>query len=175
MDVWLPLTGPHWGPGRQPWPVPDWESNQRPFGSQASAQSTEPHQPRLSVSSLKLFYCAQIFKIPFQPFVQFCHILCSKGPRFGQWVPLHMASRPLDMPPFVWHCLPRDTPQPCPNPPHAPPPSGFSHFSKGLWLPLGGSWLEPPMWALDVLTAAGVTPPPPSRRAELVSPRTGSC
>ena len=24
---------------------PDWESNQQPFGSQASAQSTEPHQP----------------------------------------------------------------------------------------------------------------------------------
>ena len=24
---------------------PDWESNQRHFGSQASAQSTEPHQP----------------------------------------------------------------------------------------------------------------------------------
>ena len=24
---------------------PDWESNRRPFGSQASAQSTEPHQP----------------------------------------------------------------------------------------------------------------------------------
>ena len=24
---------------------PDWESNQRPFGSQASTQSTEPHQP----------------------------------------------------------------------------------------------------------------------------------
>ena len=24
---------------------PDWESNQRPFGSQARAQSTEPHQP----------------------------------------------------------------------------------------------------------------------------------
>ena len=23
---------------------PDWESNQRPFGSQASTQSTEPHQ-----------------------------------------------------------------------------------------------------------------------------------
>ena len=30
---------------------PDWESNQRPFGSQASAQSTEPHQsgPMLNV------------------------------------------------------------------------------------------------------------------------------
>ena len=27
---------------------PDWESNQRPFGSQASTQSTEPHQPGLS-------------------------------------------------------------------------------------------------------------------------------
>ena len=26
---------------------PDWESNQRPFGSQARAQSTEPHQPGL--------------------------------------------------------------------------------------------------------------------------------
>ena len=26
---------------------PDWESNWRPFGSQASAQSTEPHQPGL--------------------------------------------------------------------------------------------------------------------------------
>ena len=24
---------------------PDWELNQRPFGSQASTQSTEPHQP----------------------------------------------------------------------------------------------------------------------------------
>ena len=24
---------------------PDWESDQRPFGSQAGAQSTEPHQP----------------------------------------------------------------------------------------------------------------------------------
>ena len=30
---------------RNPDTCPDWESNQRPFGSQASAQSTEPHQP----------------------------------------------------------------------------------------------------------------------------------
>ena len=28
---------------------PDWESNQRPFGSQAGAQSTEPHQPGLII------------------------------------------------------------------------------------------------------------------------------
>ena len=27
---------------------PDWESNQQPFGSQACAQSTEPHQPGLN-------------------------------------------------------------------------------------------------------------------------------
>ena len=26
---------------------PDWESNQQPFGLQASTQSTEPHQPGL--------------------------------------------------------------------------------------------------------------------------------
>ena len=26
---------------------PDWESNWRPFGSQAGTQSTEPHQPGL--------------------------------------------------------------------------------------------------------------------------------
>ena len=26
---------------------PDWESNQQPFGLQAGAQSTEPHQPGL--------------------------------------------------------------------------------------------------------------------------------
>ena len=32
----------HQGPGPQL--RPDWESNWQPFGSQASAQSTEPHQ-----------------------------------------------------------------------------------------------------------------------------------
>ena len=30
---------------RNPGMRPDWESNQRPFGLQAGAQSTEPHQP----------------------------------------------------------------------------------------------------------------------------------
>ena len=30
-----------------PGTCPDWESNQRPFGSQAGAHSTEPHQPGL--------------------------------------------------------------------------------------------------------------------------------
>ena len=32
---------------RNPGMCPDWESNWRPFGSQASAQSTEPHRPGL--------------------------------------------------------------------------------------------------------------------------------
>ena len=31
---------------------PDWESNQWPFGSQASTQSTEPHQPGLYLKFL---------------------------------------------------------------------------------------------------------------------------
>ena len=36
---------------------PDWELNQRPFGSQAGAQSTEPHQPGSSfVSEIKFSY-----------------------------------------------------------------------------------------------------------------------
>ena len=48
INVWLPLAHPLLGdlfcnPGM----CPDWESNQRPFGSQAGTQSTEPHQPGL--------------------------------------------------------------------------------------------------------------------------------
>ena len=39
------LHAPYWGPSPNPGMCPDWESNQRPLGSQASAQSTEPHQP----------------------------------------------------------------------------------------------------------------------------------
>ena len=39
---WVPPTGDlAWNPGM----CPDWELNQRPFGSQANAQSTELHQP----------------------------------------------------------------------------------------------------------------------------------
>ena len=37
---------------RNPGMCPDWESNQQPFGLQASAQSTEPHQPGL----LRIFF-----------------------------------------------------------------------------------------------------------------------
>ena len=38
---------PNWQCGPHPGMCPDWESNCRPFGSQASAQSTEPHHPGL--------------------------------------------------------------------------------------------------------------------------------
>ena len=46
ISVWLPLTHLLLGT----WPATqacalDWESNPWPFGSQASTQSTEPHQP----------------------------------------------------------------------------------------------------------------------------------
>ena len=34
---------------------PDWESNQRPFGSQASTQSTEAHQPGMHQFLFKLY------------------------------------------------------------------------------------------------------------------------
>ena len=48
ISVWLPLAHPI----PATWPATqacalDWESNWRPFGSQAGAQSVEPHQPGL--------------------------------------------------------------------------------------------------------------------------------
>ena len=43
-------VAPTGDPARNPGMCPDWESNQRPFGSQAGAQSTEPHQPGLFFS-----------------------------------------------------------------------------------------------------------------------------
>ena len=48
INVWLSLTHPLLGT----WPTTQacaliWELNLQPFGSQASAQSTEPHQPGL--------------------------------------------------------------------------------------------------------------------------------
>ena len=46
ISVWLPLMHPQWGPGHNPGMCPDWELNLQPSGSQVSAQSTEPHQPR---------------------------------------------------------------------------------------------------------------------------------
>ena len=48
INVWLPLA--HSAPGNwahNPGMFPDWESNQQPFGLQASAHSTGPHQPGL--------------------------------------------------------------------------------------------------------------------------------
>ena len=38
---------------RNPGMCPDWESNQRPFGSQAGTQSTKPHQPGLLLLFLR--------------------------------------------------------------------------------------------------------------------------
>ena len=56
IDVWeihelvascMPLAGDL---ARNPGMYPDWELNQQPFGSQASTQSTEPHQTGLNIS-----------------------------------------------------------------------------------------------------------------------------
>ena len=50
INVWLPFTCPPTEDlACNPGICPDWELNQRPFGSQASTQSTEPHQPELFV------------------------------------------------------------------------------------------------------------------------------
>ena len=40
-------SAPYWDLACNPGMCPDWELNQQPFGSQACAQSTEPHQPGL--------------------------------------------------------------------------------------------------------------------------------
>ena len=46
INVWLPLSCSLLGTwARNPGKCPDWESNQRPFGSQAGTQPTEPRQP----------------------------------------------------------------------------------------------------------------------------------
>ena len=51
INVWLPLAHPNWGPDLacNPGMCPDCESNQPPFGSQASTQSTEPHESGLTL------------------------------------------------------------------------------------------------------------------------------
>ena len=46
INVWLPLERPPTGDlACNPGICPDQKPNRQPFGSQASAQSTEPHQP----------------------------------------------------------------------------------------------------------------------------------
>ncbi|KAF6088257.1 hypothetical protein HJG60_008113 [Phyllostomus discolor] len=46
----LSHASPPRGPACNPGLHPDWELNQQPFGSQASAQATEPHQPGHRIS-----------------------------------------------------------------------------------------------------------------------------
>ena len=58
--LWHALS---WGPGQQPGMCPDWESNRRPSCSQASAQSTEPHQPGLRYS-ISFENCIDICTVP---------------------------------------------------------------------------------------------------------------
>ena len=59
INVWLPLTCSPLGT----WPATqacalDWESNQRPFGSQVRAQSTELCQPGLIITSPSISFCS---------------------------------------------------------------------------------------------------------------------
>ena len=45
INVWLPLASPTGDLAHNSGMCPELEWNGRPFGSQASTQSTEPHQP----------------------------------------------------------------------------------------------------------------------------------
>ena len=59
INVWLPLARPLLGDlACTSGMCPDWESNWQPLGSQASAQSTEPHQPG-PVSGVLIQACVQ--------------------------------------------------------------------------------------------------------------------
>ena len=57
-----PPTG---GLAHNPGTCPDWESDRWPFGSQASAQSTEPHQPglRTIIFKIVLYIKTMLFSI----------------------------------------------------------------------------------------------------------------
>ena len=58
----LPTGGLAHNPGM----FPDWELDPRPFGSQASTQSTEPHQPGIVLSFIVfIFISPLIFIISF--------------------------------------------------------------------------------------------------------------
>ena len=48
---------------------PDWELNQRPFGSQAGTQSTEPHQPGSILFYSFFFFFLFFFKISIYLFI----------------------------------------------------------------------------------------------------------
>ncbi|KAF6125283.1 hypothetical protein HJG60_009802 [Phyllostomus discolor] len=49
INVWLSCAPPNGDLAHNPGVCPDWELNWQPFGSQASTQSTEPHQPGQSI------------------------------------------------------------------------------------------------------------------------------
>ena len=62
--MWLPLTLPLLGT----WPAtqamcPDWELNQKSFGSQASTQSTESHQPGLELFFFLIVVQLQVLEL----------------------------------------------------------------------------------------------------------------
>ena len=74
---------------------PDWESNQGPFVSQASTQSTEPHQPGLHINFVSCNYTRFICSNSFLTFKKICVGFCVYTLVVRQSHTLH--SIPLDI------------------------------------------------------------------------------
>ena len=74
---------PYLGPNLacNPGMCPDWESNQLSFGSQAGAQSTEPHQPGLIITI-------------FNPHSRTCLLILEREERERNTDPLPLISAP---------------------------------------------------------------------------------
>ena len=65
ITVWLPLVPPTGDLAHNPGMCRDWESNWRPFGSQASSQSTEPYQPGQSLLFCRKGYQSSEIELAF--------------------------------------------------------------------------------------------------------------
>ena len=71
--------GPNLGPSPQPSACPEWASDQRPFSSQATTQSTQPHQPGLNVK-IFTFAVQSSFRVTLMKIcLCFKNVTCSRG------------------------------------------------------------------------------------------------
>ena len=113
--MWVPLTCPVLDLAPNPGMRPDWESNWRPFGSQAGTQSTEPHQPRhfqVSKTAFSKWYYFDVNKdSSYKFFLQWHQLLCTMS--IDELTP-YLFTLQLYEAECLWtisyaHCLQRET------------------------------------------------------------------